>query len=61
MINVPSWTADDRDAYDIRRLAIDNHIPLVTNAEVGAIVLRCLGEVDLSKLPIRSWQDYVRT
>jgi carbamoyl-phosphate synthase large subunit len=61
MINVPSWTADDRDAFNIRRLAIDNHIPLVTNAEVGAIVLRCLGEVDLSKLPIRSWQDYVRT
>jgi carbamoyl-phosphate synthase large subunit len=59
MINVPSSTEDDRDAFDIRRLAIDNHIPLVTNAEVGSIVLRCLGDVDLSQVPIRPWQDFV--
>src|SRR6185312_3122096 len=54
MLNVPSWTADDRDAYDIRRLAIDNHIPLVTNAEIAVIVLRCLGEVDLRNIQLKS-------
>jgi len=59
MINVPSSTQDDADARDIRRLAIDNHIPLVTNAETGVILLRCLGEIKLSDVPIKSWQEYV--
>jgi carbamoyl-phosphate synthase large subunit len=61
MINVPSTIADDQDAFDIRRLAIDNHIPLVTNAEVGVIVLRCLAEIDFSKVPLRAWQDFMKT
>jgi carbamoyl-phosphate synthase large subunit len=60
MINVPSSTADDRDAFDIRRLAIDNHIPLVTNAEIGTIVLRCLADVNLTDIRLSSWQDYVQ-
>jgi hypothetical protein len=60
MINIPSTTADDQDAMDIRRLAIDNHVPLVTNAEVGNIVLRCLGEVDMSKVPLQSWQEITK-
>lgn len=60
MINVPHTTEDDRDAFDIRRLAIDNHIPLVTNAEVGTLLLRCLAEVDLSTMRLRSWQELVQ-
>jgi carbamoyl-phosphate synthase large subunit len=60
MINVPSSTADDRDAFDIRRLAIDNHLPLVTNAEVGAIVLRCLADLELKDIRIKSWQEFVK-
>ncbi len=59
MVNIPSSTKDDADARDIRRLAIDNHIPLVTNAEVGIIVLRCLAEVDLSRVQLKSWQQFV--
>jgi carbamoyl-phosphate synthase large subunit len=60
MINVPSRKADDADARDIRRLAIDNHIPLVTNAEIGVIALRCLAEVNIDEVPIASWQEFVR-
>jgi carbamoyl-phosphate synthase large subunit len=60
MVNVPSSTKDDADARDIRRLAIDNHIPLVTNAEIGVILLRCLGEIKLGDVPIKSWQEYVK-
>lgn len=59
MVNVPSSTKDDADARDIRRLAIDNHIPLVTNAEIGLILLHALGEITLGDVPIKSWQEYV--
>ncbi len=60
MINVPATAEDDNDAYDIRRLAIDNHIPLVTNGEIGVTVLHALGRVDLATMPIRSWAEIVR-
>ncbi len=60
MINIPSSTKDDADARDIRRLAIDNHIPLVTNAEIGVILLRALSEIKLENVPIKSWQEYVK-
>jgi carbamoylphosphate synthase large subunit len=59
MVNVPSSTNDSKDAYIIRRLAIDNHIPLVTNAETGRLLLRCLADDQLLSHPPRAWQDYV--
>jgi carbamoyl-phosphate synthase large subunit len=59
MINVPSSTHDDADAAEVRRLAIDNHIPLVTNGEIGIILLRSLGEVNLADMPLAAWQDYM--
>jgi carbamoyl-phosphate synthase large subunit len=59
MINVPSRTQDDADARLIRRLAIDNHIPLVTNAEIGIIVLRCLASLNFDQIELKSWQEYV--
>ncbi|HEX3082004.1 MAG TPA: carbamoyl-phosphate synthase (glutamine-hydrolyzing) large subunit [Candidatus Saccharimonadia bacterium] len=58
MINVPSGTGDDADARHIRRLAVDHHIPLVTNAEIAVILLRCLGELKPTDLPVTSWQEY---
>ncbi len=61
MINVPSSTDDDADAAEVRRLAIDNHIPLVTNAEIGVVLLRALGEVKFGEVPIKSWQQYVQS
>jgi hypothetical protein len=59
MVNVPSTTNDNKDAYIIRRLAIDNHIPLVTNAETGRLLLRCLSDRGLLSRAPRAWQDYV--
>jgi carbamoyl-phosphate synthase large subunit len=60
MINVPNTAADDVDAKNIRRLAIDNHIPLVTNGEIGVIVLRCLADPSLADFRPKSWKDFVR-
>ena len=42
----------------IRRLAIDHHIPLITNLQLAQIFLQCLGEIDIGELPIHSWQEF---
>lgn len=58
MINIPSYTDDTADAYDIRRLAIDNHIPLLTNAETGRLLLRCLVNPMLQDMIPHYAQEY---
>jgi carbamoyl-phosphate synthase large subunit len=59
MINIPLAAEANRDAFTIRRLAIDNHIPLITNAEVGAILLRCLAELSPVTLEPKAWQEFL--
>lgn len=58
MINVPSLN-DSGDAHKIRRLAVDNHIPLFTNAETSRLFLKCLGEDLHSQLAPKHWREYV--
>ncbi len=59
IISVPSITEHSQDAYKIRRLAIDNHIPLLTNAETGRLLLRCLSTPSLKELQPKHWGEYV--
>lgn len=61
MVNVPSMFEErqNRDGYTIRRLAIDNHIPLVTDAETGRFLLHCLGEPRLANSEPRAWQEFI--
>lgn len=59
MINIPSIEDDDGDAYKIRRLAIDNHVPLLTNAETGRLLLKCLSNPQLKDLHPKPWNEYV--
>ncbi|HEX5456552.1 MAG TPA: carbamoyl-phosphate synthase (glutamine-hydrolyzing) large subunit [Candidatus Saccharimonadales bacterium] len=58
VISVPSISEDSQDAYEIRRLTIDHHIPLMTNAETGRLLLKALGEKRLQRPPIKSWDEY---
>jgi carbamoyl-phosphate synthase large subunit len=58
MINIPSDKKDTKDAFTIRRLAIDNHIPLLTNAETGRLLMMCLSELDLDSLDPKHWREY---
>ncbi len=44
----------------LRRLAIDHHIPLITNMQVAQLFLNCLTELDPSRWAIKSWQEIVR-
>ncbi len=59
IIAIPTGSQQRQDGYKIRRLAIDNHIPLVTNAESAKLLLRCLADIDLNKLEPKSWQEYM--
>lgn len=60
VVSIPSATDDNKDAFIIRRLTIDSHIPLVTNAETGRLLLRCLGDQEILATEPKAWQDYVR-
>lgn len=61
MVNVPFDGNDNNDGYIIRRLAIDSHIPLMSNAETGRLLLRCLADKDLIEREPKAWHDYVET
>jgi carbamoyl-phosphate synthase large subunit len=58
VICIPSDSEDSRDAYEIRRLTIDHHIPLMTNAETARLLLRCLANEKLTRAEPKSWDEY---
>ena len=45
------------DGFKIRRLAIDHHIPLITNLQIAQLFLSCLTKP--KKITIKAWEDYV--
>lgn len=59
MVSIPSREESSDAAYTIRRLAIDNHIPIFTNAETGRLLLRCLADPHLADLEPKHWREYV--
>jgi carbamoyl-phosphate synthase large subunit len=64
IINIPSSSGinTQSDGFVIRRLAIDHHVPLVTNLQSAQIILQCLIDLKNNMPPrIKSWQEYVRT
>ena len=61
MVSIPSREETSDHPYTIRRMAIDNHIPMFTNAETGRLLLRCLADPTLANLPPKHWREYVPT
>lgn len=59
MINVPTNGQITTDGFAIRRLAIDNHVPLITNAETGKLLLKCLSDPELKNLEPKHWLEYI--
>ena len=59
MVVHPLAQGKSDEAYLMRRLAIDNHMPLFTNAETGRLLLRCLADPQLADLPPKHWREYV--
>lgn len=63
IINIPTTSGihTATDGFIIRRMAVDHHIPLITNLQIAQIMLQCL--IDFKgKLPepILSWQQYMQ-
>lgn len=60
MISVPAPNdIETPHAYKIRRLAIDNHVPIVTNAQSGRILLDCIGQQINITDEVRSHDSYL--
>jgi carbamoyl-phosphate synthase large subunit len=58
IINVPGLRAPNSDGYQIRRFAVDNHVPLFTNAETGRLMLKCLADKSLRRLQPKYHGEY---
>jgi carbamoyl-phosphate synthase large subunit len=61
IINIPSNQMSNvqTDGYKIRRLAIDHHIALITNAQKAQIMLQCLIDLKDTSLSVHSWREIV--
>lgn len=61
IINIPNNQIPNiqTDGYKIRRMAIDHHIPLITNAQKAQIMLQCLIDLKDKVLPVLSWREIV--
>ncbi len=59
IINIPRKSCSNRktDGYTIRRLAIDHHIPLITNLQIASALLQCLADED--SIEVKSWQEFL--
>jgi carbamoyl-phosphate synthase large subunit len=59
IINIPRGTKQkSTGGYKIRRLAIDHHIPLITNLQLAQVLLQCLAEIDPKDLPVYSLRTW---
>ena len=61
IINIPRTASSHpqiTDGFKIRRLAIDHHIPLITNFHQAQLFLQCLLEVNPAQVPIKSLKEY---
>jgi len=60
IINIPKdvYTLNG-DGFEIRRLAIDHHIPLITNIQLAQTFLQCFSELQYKNLPIKSWREFL--
>ncbi len=48
------------DGYKIRRLAIDHHIPLITNLKIAQAFLQALIELKAENLEPKAWQEFIK-
>ena len=61
IINIPTGLGQNvtTDGFKIRRLAIDHHIPLITNLQLAQLLLQCLCEYNGRPLSVKSWSEFV--
>ncbi|MCB1114675.1 MAG: carbamoyl phosphate synthase large subunit, partial [Chlamydiia bacterium] len=60
IVNIPRNSEPYSDGFKIRRLAIECKVPLITNLQVGMLMLTALNQVDINKIAPKAWQEYVK-
>ena len=60
VLNIPrSYTrGENTDGYKIRRQAIDVNVPLLTNIQVGKLLVRAMNNYKIKDLQIQPWSYY---
>ncbi|GHT84731.1 hypothetical protein FACS18947_2580 [Bacteroidia bacterium] len=60
VINIPKNLTEGEisNGYKIRRGAIDFNIPLFTNSRLASAFIHAFCEIDMEKIPIKSWDEY---
>lgn len=60
IVNIPTGLgiAPTTEGFVLRRLSIDHHIPLITNLQIAQIFLQGISQLDLQKLPLKSWREF---
>lgn len=59
IINIPRGVEKNTAGYKIRRLAIDHHIPLITNLQLAQVFLHCLIELKIDELPVHTLKEII--
>jgi len=60
VVNIPKNLTEGElsNGYKIRRGAIDFNIPLFTNSRLASAFIHAFCEIDLNKMPVKSWDEY---
>ena len=60
VVNIPNnFTQEELDdEYIIRRKAVDNAIPLITNMQLAKLFIEAISKKSLKDLTIKSWDEY---
>lgn len=63
ILNIPNGLGQNSktDGFKIRRLAIDHHIPLITNMQIAQIFLQCLLEFEHQLIPVKSLREFMNS
>lgn len=66
IINIPrrhQHVSNDNvsDGFKIRRLAVDHHIPLITNLQIAQLTLRSLIELYDAPVHVQSWRNFIES
>jgi carbamoyl-phosphate synthase large subunit len=59
VVNIPKNNEEEElsNDYLIRRTAVDNDVPLITNLKLAQRLLESLKQYDFDLLPVREWDD----
>lgn len=63
IVNIPTTNTinTESDGFVIRRMAVDHHLPLITNVQIAQIMLQCLINFNGQQPEtVVSWQEYIQ-